>query len=44
VLFDEIEKAHPKILDKFLQILDDGVFTSGRGERVYFTPSLPLIA
>ena len=25
VLFDEIEKAHPRILDKFLQILDDGV-------------------
>ncbi|HBD9450198.1 TPA: ATP-dependent Clp protease ATP-binding subunit [Legionella pneumophila] len=39
VLFDEIEKAHPKILDKFLQILDDGVLTSGRGERVYFTES-----
>lgn len=37
VLFDEIEKAHPRILDKFLQILDDGVLTSGRGERVYFT-------
>ncbi len=29
VLFDEIEKAHPRILDKFLQILDDGVLTSG---------------
>ncbi len=40
VLFDEIEKAHPKILDKFLQILDDGVLTSGRGERVYFSESL----
>jgi hypothetical protein len=37
VLFDEIEKAHPRILDKFLQILDDGVLTSGRGERVYFS-------
>ena len=37
VLFDEIEKAHPRILDKFLQILDDGVLTSGRGEKVYFT-------
>ena len=34
VLFDEIEKAHPRLLDKFLQILDDGVLTSGRGERV----------
>lgn len=40
VLFDEIEKAHPKILDKFLQILDDGVLTSGRGDRVYFSESL----
>jgi hypothetical protein len=40
VLFDEIEKAHPRILDKFLQILDDGVLASGRGERVYFSESL----
>lgn len=40
VLFDEIEKAHPRILDKFLQILDDGVLTSGRGERVYFSEAL----
>lgn len=40
VLFDEIEKAHPRILDKFLQVLDDGVLTSGRGERVYFTESV----
>jgi len=40
VLFDEIEKSHPRILDKFLQILDDGVLTSGRGDRVYFSESL----
>ena len=40
VLFDEIEKAHPRILDKFLQVLDDGVLTSGRGERVYFSEAL----
>jgi hypothetical protein len=40
VLFDEIEKAHPKILDIFLQILDDGRLTSGRGETVYFSESL----
>jgi ATP-dependent Clp protease ATP-binding subunit ClpA len=39
VLFDEIEKAHPRLLDKFLQVLDDGVLTSGRGERVYFSES-----
>jgi hypothetical protein len=40
VLFDEVEKAHPKILDIFLQILDDGRLTSGRGETVYFSESL----
>ncbi|MBI4025096.1 MAG: ATP-dependent Clp protease ATP-binding subunit [Verrucomicrobia bacterium] len=40
VLFDEIEKGHPRILDKFLQLLDDGVLTSGRGERVYFSESV----
>jgi ATP-dependent Clp protease ATP-binding subunit ClpA len=40
VLFDEIEKAHPKIFDKFLQILDDGRLTDGKGETVYFSQSL----
>jgi energy-coupling factor transporter ATP-binding protein EcfA2 len=40
VLFDEIEKAHPRVLDKFLQILDDGVLTSGRGDRVYFSEAM----
>ncbi len=40
VLFDEIEKAHPIIFDKFLQILDDGRLTDGKGETVYFTESL----
>ncbi len=40
VLFDEIEKAHPKLLNLFLQILDDGVLTSGRGDRVYFSEAL----
>lgn len=40
VLFDEIEKAHPKVFDKFLQILDDGRLSDGKGETVYFTQSL----
>jgi ATP-dependent Clp protease ATP-binding subunit ClpA len=40
ILFDEIEKAHGKILDKFLQILDEGQLTSGKGERVYFSDSI----
>ena len=40
ILFDEIEKAHPRILDKFLQILDDGRLTDGRGGTVHFTESV----
>src|SRR6185369_7733636 len=40
ILFDEIEKAHPRLLDKFLQLLDDGVLTSGRGERVFFSETI----
>ncbi|GMG82442.1 AAA family ATPase [Paralimibaculum aggregatum] len=39
-LFDEIEKAHPRILDAFLQILDDGRLTDSRGETGYFSESL----
>lgn len=34
VLLDELEKANPKILDLFLQILDEGIFTDGLGNRV----------
>lgn len=37
LLFDEIDKADPSILDKFLQILDDGRLTDGKGETVYFS-------
>src|SRR4029453_5714904 len=40
VRFDEIEKAHPRILDKFLQILEDGRLTDGRGNTVHFSESI----
>lgn len=40
ILFDEIEKAHPRLLDKFLQILEDGRLTDGRGDTVYFSESV----
>ncbi|MGY1550409.1 AAA family ATPase [Microbacterium sp. A588] len=40
LLFDEIEKAHPRILDKFLQILDEGRLTDGSGSTVHFSESL----
>lgn len=36
ILFDEIEKASPTILDKFLQILEDGRMTDNQGNTVYF--------
>jgi len=40
ILFDEMEKAHPKIMDIFLQILDDGRLTDSRGQTVFFTESV----
>ena len=40
LLFDEIEKAHPRILDKFLQILEDGRLTDGSGSTVYFSEAV----
>ena len=40
LLFDEIEKAHPSVLDKFLQILEDGRMTDGQGNTVYFSESI----
>lgn len=40
ILFDEIEKAHGRILDKFLQILEDGRLTDGKGETVSFAETI----
>ena len=40
LLFDEIEKAHSRILDKFLQILEDGRLTDSKGETVYFSETI----
>lgn len=40
VLFDEVEKAHPQIFNIFLQILDDGRMTDGRGRTVNFKNSI----
>lgn len=40
VLFDEIEKAHPNILNLFLQIFDEGRLTSNSGETVDFTNTI----
>ena len=43
ILFNEIEKAaqhNPRILDIFLQILEDGRLTDSKGETVYFSESI----
>lgn len=40
VLFDEIEKANPDILNLFLQLLDDGRLTDGQGRTISFAESI----
>ncbi len=37
ILFDEIEKAHPSVLNLFLQMLEDGKLTDSKGNVVSFT-------
>ncbi len=43
VLFDEIEKAHPSILNILLQILEDGILTDAQGLRVSFKNTIILL-
>ncbi|MCD6402415.1 ATP-dependent Clp protease ATP-binding subunit, partial [bacterium] len=40
ILLDEIEKAHPNILNLFLQVLDEGHITDGMGRKVDFKNSI----
>lgn len=40
LLFDELEKAHPDILNIFLQMMDDGRLTDGMGRTVDFTNTI----
>lgn len=40
ILFDEIEKAHPKIWNILLQILDDGFIQLSNGEETFFSNSI----
>ena len=43
VLFDEIEKAHPDVLNALLQILEDGRLTDGQGRVVNFTNTIVIM-
>ena len=40
ILLDEIEKAHPNILNLFLQVLDEGHLTDGQGRKLDFKNSI----
>ncbi len=44
ILLDEIEKAHPRILDKFLAILDDGRLSDGQGRTVNFSETVVIFS
>ncbi|MFZ4461229.1 MAG: AAA family ATPase [Patescibacteria group bacterium] len=43
ILFDEIEKAHPDVFKVFLEILDEGHLTDGKGRRVNFKNTIILM-
>lgn len=43
ILFDEVEKAHPQIFNVFLQILDDGRLTDGRGRVINFKNTIIIM-
>ncbi|MEE8524143.1 MAG: AAA family ATPase, partial [Thermoanaerobaculia bacterium] len=43
VLFDEVEKAHPKVFDLFLQIFDDGRLTGTHGKSADFTQAVIIL-
>ena len=43
ILLDEMEKAHPRIFDLFLQVLEDGRLTDGKGRTVNFRNTVVLM-
>merc|ERR1712232_156965 len=43
VLFDEVEKAHPRVLTVLLQVLDDGRLTDSKGRTVDFTNTVIIL-
>ncbi len=43
VLFDEIEKAHPDLINILLQVLDEGRLTDGKGRQVDFRNTMVLL-
>ena len=44
VLLDEMEKAHPEVLNLFYQVFDKGILTDGEGKEISFRNTLILLA
>jgi ATP-dependent Clp protease ATP-binding subunit ClpC len=43
VLFDEVEKAHPRVLDLLLQVMEEGRLTDGKGRQAAFSETVVLL-
>lgn len=43
ILLDEIEKAHPRLINIFLQVFDSGILTDARGKKAYFDKSIIIL-
>jgi ATP-dependent Clp protease ATP-binding subunit ClpC len=43
VLFDEVEKAHPRIMDILLQVIEEGRLTDGRGNTITFSETVIIL-
>ncbi len=43
ILLDEVEKAHPRVWDTFLQVFEDGFMTDGQGRRVDFRNTIIIM-
>src|SRR4029077_60653 len=43
ILFDEVEKAHPRVLDLFLPVFDEGTLTDSRGRKASFREAFIIL-
>jgi ATP-dependent Clp protease ATP-binding subunit ClpA len=43
ILFDEVEKAHPDVMNMLLQLLDDGRLTDSKGKTVDFKHAVVIL-
>lgn len=43
ILFDEVEKAHPRVLDLFLPVFDEGTLTDSRGRKASFRETVIIL-